>query len=83
MGKFPGSTGKAPRGKGGSNRKLDHPGCGTMPTAPDKKTMNSTAPAGGMAHKSSGGGERKASYPNAPKDFPSMGGKLGKVAEKW
>jgi len=50
MSKFPGSTGKAPKAKGGS-RSLDHPGCGSIPTRPDYKTMNSTAPSGGKPMK--------------------------------
>ena len=84
MGKFPSSTGKVPRGKGGS-RPLDHPGCGSIPTRPDNKTMNPTAPSGGKAHKSSGGGERKGFYPNAPKasGMASFDGKLNKTADKW
>ena len=47
------ALGKAPRGKGGS-RPLDHPGCGSMPTRPDNKTMNSTSYAGGKGHPSAG-----------------------------
>lgn len=69
------APGKAPKGRGGSDRKLDHPGCGSMPTRPDNRSMNPTAPSGGKAHKSSGGGERKGSYPAAPRDIPTLGGK--------
>ena len=83
MGKFPSSTGKVPRGKGGS-RPLDHPGCGSIPTRPDNKSMNPTAPSGGKAHKSSGGGERKGVYPKAPIDLPTLGDNPPLTpADKW
>ena len=76
------STGEKPKAKGGS-RPLDHPGCGSMPTRPDNKAMNPTAPSGGKAHKSSGGSERKAFYPSAPSDLPSLGGKPTKIRGTW
>jgi len=47
------ALGKAPRGKGGS-RPLDHPGCGSMPTRPDNKTMSPTKHSGGKPHPSFG-----------------------------
>ena len=76
------APGKAPRGKGGS-RPLDHPGCGTMPKADNTFAVNHNASAGGKGHPGLGPGGSHESYKNAPKDLPSMGGKLGKVAEKW
>jgi hypothetical protein len=81
MAQFPKSTGKAPGAKGGSNRRLDHPSCGTMPGTVDNKTMNPTKPAGGKAQKSMGGGERKGSYPSAP-SFPAAT-RSRRPAEKW
>ena len=63
--------------------KKQPPGVGKMPKADNTSGMNPTAPASGKAHKSSGGGERKGSYPNAPSDFPSLNGKLNKTADKW
>jgi hypothetical protein len=73
-----GSVPKARAGKCG-------PGMGTMPGSVDNTLMNPAKPAGGKAHKSMGGGERKTIYPNAPpaSKFTSLDGKLGKVAEKW
>jgi len=59
--------------------KKQPPGVGKMPKADNTSGMNPTAPASGKAHKSSGGGERKGSYPNAPSDFPSLNGKLNKT----
>jgi hypothetical protein len=73
------SPGKAARGKGGS-RPLDHPGCGTMPPRPDNKPTNATAPSAGKAHPSSGGGERKGFYPNAP-NFPATPAR--RASDKW
>ena len=77
--KYPG-IGSVPKGKGGSNRTLDGPGVGSMPTRRDNKTMNPTNPAGGAAHKSMGGGERKSFYPKAPTDFPSLAASVPRSA---
>ena len=75
------ALGKVPRGKGGS-RALDGPGVGTMPKGVDNTTgQNHTAPSGGKAHRSSGGGERKAAYPSAP-SFPAAT-RSRKPSEKW
>lgn len=55
MSKFPSSTGKVPKGKGGTNRTLDGPGVGTMPKGIDNTNkMNPTACAGGKRHPSAG-----------------------------
>ena len=81
--KQPPAVGSVPKGKGGSNRTLDGPGVGKAVAADNTRGQNHTAPAGGKAHQSSGGGERKGSYPNAPSDFPSLNGKLNKTADKW
>lgn len=84
MAKFPSGSGSTPKGKGGPNSGSTRggPGMGKAVTA-DNKVMNPAKPAGGAAHKSSGGGERKGFYPNAPKDFPSLNGKLNKVRDTW
>ena len=47
---------------------------------PDNKAMNPTNPAGGAAHKSMGGGERKSFYPKAPTDFPSLAASVPRSA---
>ena len=80
--KLPGS-GSMAKAKGGSNRTLDHAGCGGPLNRADNKTMTSTAPSGGKAHKSSGGSERKGFYPSAPSDLPSLGGKPTKIRGTW
>jgi hypothetical protein len=67
------APGKAPRGKGGSNRTLDGPGVGKAVTADNTRGTNATAPAGGKAHKSMGGGKRKGFYPKASTSFPTLG----------
>lgn len=74
------APGAMPKGLGGSphGEARGGPGMGTMPPRPDNKVMNPTKPAGGKAHKSMGGGERRGFYPNAPTDFPSFDGKLNK-----
>lgn len=60
------------------------PGMGTMPGSVDNtRGMNPTASAGGKGHPSLGPGGSHESYKNAPRDFPSLGGKLNKVADKW
>jgi hypothetical protein len=80
------ALGRMTKGLGGkkSGEGRGGPGTGKVPGSVDNtRGMNATAPAGGKAHKSMGGGERKGFYPNAPKDFPSLDGKLNKVADKW
>ena len=79
MKKQPPGVGKMPKAATGKCG----PGMGSVPKADNTSGMNPTAPASGKAHKSSGGGERKGSYPNAPSDFPSLNGKLNKTADKW
>lgn len=85
MTKFPSSTGKVPKAKGGSNRTLDHGGVGKMPKGVDNtRGMSGTAPAGGKGHPSLGPGGKHESYKNAPKDFPTLGDNPPTTrASKW
>lgn len=71
----PGKMPKAAKGKCG-------PGMGKSVTADNTRT-NPTASAGGKGHPSLGPGGSHESYKNAPKDFPSLDGKLNKTADKW
>jgi len=72
VGKMP----KAATGKCG-------PGMGSVPKADNTTGQNPNASAGGRAHPALGPDGGHESCKNAPKDLPSLGGKLNKVAEKW
>jgi len=82
MAKFPSGSVSTPKGKGGSNRKLDHPGCGSLPSGVNNtNNISGTAPSGGKPHPGLG----SVSKPKNPEPvtYAVAGGKKTRVSGTW
>jgi len=82
MAKFPSGSGSTPKGKGGANRKSDHPGLGSMPSGVNNtNNISATAPSGGKPHPGLG----SVSKPKNPEPitYAAPGGKRTRVSGTW